>query len=109
MNYPSDLSDGQWAKIAKCFERPDARGAREKHAKRRVVEACFYRLREGCRWRALPHDFPPWSTVASHFRLWRQRGVWQEAVLVLWARAGVRRGWTAAGVRRVTPSSTAKG
>ena len=82
MNYPSDLSDGEWGKIAKFFERPDARGAREKHTRRRVVEACLYRLREGCRWRALPHDFPPWSTVASHFRLWRRRGVWQQTVLV---------------------------
>ena len=85
-SYPSDLSEGQWQKIAKFFERPDARGAREKHPKRRVVEACLYRRREGCRWRALPHDFPPWSTVASHFRLWRKRGVWQQAVLVLGTR-----------------------
>jgi len=35
----------------------------------------LYRLREGCRWRALPHDFAPWSTVASHWRLWRRRGL----------------------------------
>ena len=86
MNYPSDLSEGQWQKIALFFERPDPRGARDKHAKKRTVEAILYRLREGCRWRALPHDFPPWSTVASHFRLWRERGVWQEAVLVLGTR-----------------------
>ena len=86
MSYPSDLSAGQWERIALFFERPDPRGARPKHDKKRLVEAIFYRLREGCRWRALPHDFPPWSTVASHFRLWRRRGVWQEAVLVLGTR-----------------------
>jgi putative transposase len=86
MSYPSDLSEGQWKKIAPFFERPDPRGARPKHDKKRMVEAILYRLREGCRWRALPHDFPPWSTVASHFRLWCQRGVWQEAVLVLGTR-----------------------
>ena len=79
MGYPSDLSEGQWEKIAPFFERPDPRGA---HSKKRTVEAVLYRLREGCHWRALPHDFPPWSTVASHFRLWRKRGVWQEAVVV---------------------------
>jgi transposase len=81
-SYPSDLSDGQWQKIAKFFERPDARGAREKHPKRRVVEACFYRLREGCRWRALPHDFPPWGSAEQNdtrlgwgkvLRFWRWR------------------------------------
>ena len=83
MSYPSDLSDRQWQKIALFFERPDPRGARPKHDKKHLVEAILYRLREGCRWRALPHDFPPWSTVASHFRLWKKRGVWQQAVLVL--------------------------
>lgn len=86
MSYPSDLSEGQWQKIAPFFERPDPRGARPKHDKKRTVEAILYRLREGCRWRALPHDFPPWSTVASHFRLWRKRGVWQEVVWVLGTR-----------------------
>ena len=83
MSYPSDLSDEQWQVIQHFFARPDPRGAREKHAKRRLVEACFYRLREGCRWRALPRDFPGWSTVASHSRLWRARGVWAQAVRVL--------------------------
>ena len=86
MSYPSDLSEEQWETIAPFFERPDPRGARSKHSRKRTVEAILYRLREGCRWRALPHGFPPWSTVASHFRLWRQRGVWQEAVLVLGTR-----------------------
>ena len=63
MSYPSDLSDAQWAKIAPFFVRPDPRGAREKYPRRRLVEACLYRLREGCRWRALPHDFPLMLTV----------------------------------------------
>ena len=86
MSYPSDLSEEQWEKIAPFFERCDPRGARAKPPKKRSVEAILYRLREGCRGRALPPDFPPWSTVASHFRLWRRRGVWQEAVLVLGTR-----------------------
>ena len=51
-----------------------------------MVEACLYRLREGCRWRALPHDFPPWDTVRDHFSRWQERGVWQEAVAVLGTR-----------------------
>ena len=83
MSYPSDLSDEQWAKIEQFFARPDPRGAREKYPKRRMVEACLYRLREGCRWRALPHDFPPYDTVHDHFSRWQERGVWQEAVAVL--------------------------
>ena len=86
MKYPSDLSDAQWQKIEPFFARPDPRGARPKYSVRRVVEAILYRLREGCRWRALPHDFPPWDTVYDHWRRWQKRGVWQQAVLVLGTR-----------------------
>lgn len=82
MSYPSDLTEAQWALAERLFARPDPRGQRERHPRRRVVEAILYVLREGCRWRALPHDFPPWPTVYDHFRRWQKRGVWQEAVLV---------------------------
>ena len=95
MSYPSDLTDKQWAKIERFFERPDPRGARSKYPKRRVVEAILYRLREGCRWRALPHDFPPWDTGYDHWRRWQKRGVWQKAVAVLgmrWREVALGRG-----------------
>lgn len=36
----------------------------------------FYVLRNGCTWRALPHDFPPCTTVYDYFRKWRDAGVW---------------------------------
>ena len=95
MSYPSDLTDQQWQKIEQFFGRPDPRGARSKYPKRRVVETILYRLREGCRWRALPHDFPPWDTVYDHWRHWKKRGVWQEAVAVLgirWREVALGRG-----------------
>ena len=67
--YPSDLTDGQWNVIQPLLpkrrrgkpERPPevCRGA--------VLDAIFYILRTGCQWRQLPHDFPPWGTVASQF------------------------------------------
>ena len=83
MSYPSDLSDEQWGLIEPFFARPDPRGAREKYPKRRMVEAILYRLREGCRWRALPCDFPPHDTVHDHWQRWSERGVWPQAVQVL--------------------------
>jgi transposase len=39
VSYPSDLSDAQWEKVEPFFVRPDPRGAREKYARRRIVEA----------------------------------------------------------------------
>jgi putative transposase len=44
---------------------------------RAVLNALFYLLRTGCQWRLLPHDFPPWSTVHTWYRRWRQDGTWE--------------------------------
>ena len=43
---------------------------------RDVLNAIFYILCEGCRWRALPGDFPAWQTVYTYFRNWRHDGTW---------------------------------
>jgi transposase len=32
--------------------------------------AVLYLLKEGCRWRSLPHDFPNWKNVYKHFKIW---------------------------------------
>ena len=44
---------------------------------RRVLDGIFYRNRNGCTWRALPHDFPPWKTVYNYYQQWIQDGTWQ--------------------------------
>ncbi|WP_353962923.1 transposase [Streptomyces sp. NBC_01571] len=49
-------------------------GRREKHARRRIVDAIFYVVRTGCAWRQLPHDFPPWQTVYWYFVRWHDEG-----------------------------------
>lgn len=41
-----------------------------------ILNAIFYVLCEGCRWRSLPHDFPNWQTVYTYFRNWRIDGTW---------------------------------
>ena len=63
--YPSDISREQFAQIQPILE-----SARKK-TKPRTVDlydvfcAVLYVLRTGCQWRALPHDFPKWTTVLS--------------------------------------------
>ena len=75
--YPSDLTDQQWA-ILKPFLPPARTGGRpRKTDMRSVVNAIFYRNRNGCIWRALPHDFPPWRTVYNFFAAWKRDGTWK--------------------------------
>jgi transposase len=72
-NYPSDLTDEQWALVEPHL--PSYPGGRPRSTNlREVVDAIFYLLRNGCVWRALPHDFPPKSTVWGYFNDWRHNG-----------------------------------
>lgn len=45
---------------------------------REILNAIFYLLHEGCQWRALPNDLPPWQTVSSYFRKWQRKGIWSQ-------------------------------
>lgn len=76
--YPSDVTDQEWD-ILKAYIPPPKRGGRPaKHERREIVNAINYVLRTGCSWRALPHDFPPYTTVYDYFRSWRDSGLWEE-------------------------------
>jgi transposase len=76
--YPSDTTDAQWAVIDPLLPDPgctQGRGGRwEKHCRRQVVDAIFYVTDNGIKWRALPADFPPWSTVYKRFQAWARCG-----------------------------------
>jgi putative transposase len=74
--YPSDLTDAQWGLLDPLLPPARPGGRPRKHDLREVLNALFYLNREGCSWRALPHDFPPWKTVYNYFRAWTQDGTW---------------------------------
>ena len=75
--YPSDLTDEQWAVIEPLIPPPWPGGRPREVDMREVLNALFYRTREGCTWRALPHDLPPWKTVYQIFYRWRLDGTWE--------------------------------
>jgi putative transposase len=78
--YPSDLSNTEWEILFPYLEPKDRRGSSAFHEKKTIVNAILYVLKGGIEWRMLPSEFPPWQTVYYHFRIWKQRGVWQEAL-----------------------------
>ena len=70
--YPSDVTREQFAKIE-----ADLAGARKatrprEHDLYDVFCAVLYVLREGCRWRSLPHDFPGWQSAYYYFCVWKE-------------------------------------
>ena len=75
---PSDLTDGQWARLEPLIP-PATPGGRPRQTNMRVaMNAILYLLRTGCPWRYLPRgDFPPRSTVYNIFRKFQREGVWE--------------------------------
>ena len=69
------LSDTQWATIEQHIPRV-YRGKRRVDD-RRVISGIMHRLREGCRWRALPDAYGPYTTVFNRYNRWSRRGLWQ--------------------------------
>jgi transposase len=74
--YPTDLTDTQWKLIEALVPRPKPGGRPAQYARREVVNAILYQTRNGCVWRALPHDLPPYRIVFHYFRAWQQDGTW---------------------------------
>ena len=76
-SYTSDLSDAQWRRVRPLIP-PALPGGRNRECNmREILNAIFYRLKNGCAWRDLPHDFPPHQTVYEYFRAWSLDGTWQ--------------------------------
>jgi putative transposase len=75
--YPSDLTDAPWAILKPHLPAAQTCGRPRKTDLREVVNAIFYRNRNGCTWRALPRDFPPWRTVYNSFIRWTANGTWK--------------------------------
>ncbi len=85
-SYASDLSDSQWAVIEALF--PQA-GNRSKWEKRELVNAVLYFVDNGCKWRNLPHDFPPYTTVSNFITPQSEAGFGKRSVQRWWNRCGL--------------------
>lgn len=110
--YPSDTTDAQWVVIDPLLPRPAALtpsgGRPEEHCRRDIVDAIFYLVDNGCKWRALPADFPPWSTVYNYLAAWEQRGITQDVLDGLRDRVRLAEGRAAAPSAGVIDSQSVK-
>ena len=110
--YPSDTTDAQWALIDPLLPDPawlgGQGGRREIHCRRVIVDAIFYLVDNGIKWRALPSDFPSWSTVYNYFAAWEAAGVTQQVLDELRDRVRLREGRTAEPSAAIIDSQSVK-
>lgn len=81
--YPSDLTDHPWALVQPLIPPAKPGGRTRKVVIREVVNGLLYLNREGCSWRAVPHDFPHWRTCYDYFRRWQTDGTWDQLLNTL--------------------------
>jgi transposase len=75
LRFASDCTDAEWEVIAPFLAKTSKLGRPPKHDKRTIWEAVQYSLATGCQWRALPSEFPPYTTVQHYFYAWRDSGL----------------------------------
>lgn len=72
--YPTDLTDAQWRRIEPLVPKPKPGGRPAKCSRREIVDGLMYITANGCSWRSLPHDLPPYRMVFRYFRAWQKDG-----------------------------------
>jgi putative transposase len=99
LRYASDTKDAEWKIIEPLMPGPCRRGRPREIDLRVILDAILYIAAGGCQWRALPKDFPPYSTVQHYFYKWRDCGLWRTINGALVRRMRQKQG------RKPTPSA----
>ena len=71
--YPSDISREQFEIIRSMLESAKKTTHPRQYDLYDIFCAVLYVLRECCRWRSLPHDYPPWKNIYYHFMIWKKK------------------------------------
>jgi putative transposase len=75
--YTTNLGEREWLIIEPLLSAPKRLGRKITYSRREILNAIFYLSRNGCTWRDLPGDFPPYGIVSHYYHSWRRGGLWQ--------------------------------
>ena len=76
-NYPSDVSDEEWAFCAPYLTLMNEDAPQREYSMRAVFNAVRYMVRAGCPWRMIPNDLPPWFAVHQQAQRWIKAGCFE--------------------------------
>jgi len=80
-HYPSDITREQFTAIKYILESACKVTHPRTYDLYDIFCAILYVLREGCRWRSLPHDYPKWNNVYYHYQVWSKKGADHKSTL----------------------------
>ncbi|WP_391733073.1 IS5 family transposase [Tautonia sociabilis] len=81
--YPTDLTNAEWAQVARVIPAPKKGGRPAKYERREITNALLYITRAGCPWRMMPRDLPPWRIVYWYFMQWKKDGTFDRLMDLL--------------------------
>ena len=87
LRYASDTTAMEWIALSELLPQRSRIGRPSEWPLRTIMDAILYILATGCQWRALPKDFPPFTTVQYYFYDWRDRNIWRRINRALVERA----------------------
>lgn len=76
--YPGDVSDAEWEFLVPYLSLMRDDAPQRTYPPRELLNAIRYVVKTGCRWRYLPHDFPPRAAVYQQARRWIGAGVFED-------------------------------
>jgi putative transposase len=106
--YPTDLNDTEWKRIAPYLPEPKPTGRPREIPWREIMNGMFYIVKNGCVWRALPHDLPAWQTVYYYFRLFQKSRLWENLNTIIRERVRVKEGREPQASAMIIDSQSAK-
>jgi len=106
--YPTDLNDTEWKQIAPYLPEPKPTGRPREIPWREIMNGMFYVVKNGCVWRALPHDLPAWQTVYYYFRLFQKSRLWENLNTIIRERVRVKEGREPQASAMIIDSQSAK-
>lgn len=77
------LSDAQWQSIERFLPTSAGRRGGQYKDHRPFVDGILWVLSDGGRWRTVPAEFGPWSSVYDRFRRWTRSRVWDRVLAAL--------------------------
>lgn len=107
-NYPTSLSDAQWALVEPLMPRPKRTGRPREVELRLVFDTILYVLRAGCQWNMIPNDLAKRSSANDYFVAWRDDGTWQRMLDALRRQARTAEGRDPAPAKAAIDTQTVK-
>ena len=78
--YLSDVSDDEWAFVARYLTLMSEEAPQRKYSLREVFNGLRYIVHTGMQWRMMPNDLPPWSIVFQQTQRWLKAQVFEDMV-----------------------------